>query len=31
MSAIFDDSGGFSTDVVDDVGDDQAGMEAEFI
>ena len=31
MSAIFDDSGGFSTDVVNDVGDDQAGMEAEFI
>ena len=31
MSAIFDDSGGFSTDVVDDVGDDQVGMEAEFI
>ena len=31
MSAIFDDSGGFSTDVVDDGGADQAGMEAEFI
>ena len=31
MSAIFDDSGGFSTDVVDDGAADQAGMEAEFI
>jgi len=31
MSAIFDDSGGFSTDVVDDGAADQSGMEAEFI
>ena len=31
MSAIFDDSGGFSTDVVDDGAADQAGMEAELI